>query len=205
MKKKIFGLILASGNGQRFGSLVPKQFHKIGDKTLLEISYEKFASVSGIEAIIVVTNENDINQVKAILPKAAIVVAGGNTRNESLLAGCKAASGGIVVSHDAARPFVDIKIIEQHCNLIYNYDFIGTSVAAVDTLILEKENGGYEYLNRDKVLHMQTPQTFESSFFIDNYKDLYTDALGIFIEKNARVKFVQGSMKNKKVTYPEDL
>ncbi len=204
-KKKVNAVILASGTGSRFQSEVPKQFHKIDGKTLVEICCDKFMQVKEINKIIVVTNQNRINQISKNLPSGVVVIAGGKTRNESLLAGCNYDLDAYVISHDAARPYVDVETIKKHCEWLNKYDCVCTGIKAVDTLLRANGDGTYEYVNRDEILHMQTPQSFSAKEFIDNYKDIYTDASGLFLELGKSIYVVDGSSTNKKITYKKDL
>ena len=83
---KNIALLLASGTGSRCGLDYPKQFAKIGDKTILELSIDNFESHELIDEIIIVTNAEYVEKVKELTQtyiKVSNVVAGGVTRKDS--------------------------------------------------------------------------------------------------------------------------
>ena len=61
---KNIAIILASGMGERSGLDIPKQFIRIGGKTVLEHTLETFESHKLIDSIIIVTSESYIAKVK---------------------------------------------------------------------------------------------------------------------------------------------
>ena len=117
-KTKNYAIILASGTGSRFGSEVPKQFLKINDKTILELSIEAFENNLEIDEIIVVITPEYKNLAEEILAKNAYkkvskILKGGVTRKESSSIGVSSIedSDSNVLIHDCARPLVSQKII----------------------------------------------------------------------------------------------
>ena len=83
---KNYAIILASGTGERSGLEIPKQFIKIGGKTVLEHTIKFFENSRSIDEIIVVTHENYIDSVKTIAQnydKVSLTIRGGKTRRES--------------------------------------------------------------------------------------------------------------------------
>ena len=100
---KNIALLLASGTGSRCGLDYPKQFAKIGDKTILELSIDNFESHELIDEIIIVTNAEYVEKVKELIQsytKVSNVVAGGVTRKDSSFNGISPPSG----TNPARRP-----------------------------------------------------------------------------------------------------
>ena len=121
----VIAMILASGTGTRMGNVdCPKQFLLIYNKPLIVHTIEAFEVNEKVEKILVVTNEDYIDQVKVWckqydLGKVYGVVAGGDSRQISVYNGLKALKDmGVndddtLLIHDAARPLISQKIIEQ--------------------------------------------------------------------------------------------
>ena len=115
-KTKNYAIILASGTGSRFGSEVPKQFLKINDKTILELSIEAFENNLEIDEIIVVITPEYKNLAEEILTKntykkVSKILKGGETRKDSSSIGVSSIeeSEANVLIHDCARPLVSQK------------------------------------------------------------------------------------------------
>ena len=140
---KNIAIILASGMGERSGLDIPKQFIRIGGKTVLEHTLETFESHKLIDSIIIVTSESYITKVKKYAKsysKVTDVVQGGQTRQESSYKGllainefeCK------VLIHDAVRPFVNSEIIDNCIKALENYDAVDVAVKSADTIRSEE-------------------------------------------------------------------
>ena len=129
---KNYAIILSSGTGERFGLEIPKQFIKIAGKTVIEHTLNIFQNNENIDKIIVVTNSDYIGLVyefveKNKFNKVGQIVKGGETRQQSSYIGlCSVADdlydiaeeNAKVLIHDAVRPFVTDKIINDCLNSI---------------------------------------------------------------------------------------
>ena len=100
----------------------PKQFLKVGGKTILETAALKFNKVEYVDEIIVVTNSDYIKKTMELLSKPSYnkvtkVIPGGRERQDSIFCGVKALGeiqcNDIVLIHDGARPFVEKNVIER--------------------------------------------------------------------------------------------
>ena len=100
-------IILAGGNSHRFRSNIGKPYQKIAGKSLIEISVIKALKFKLIKKIIVVYNKKDSKQIKSLNLKNIILVAGGNSRQQSTYNALKylkkQKSISKVLIHDAAR------------------------------------------------------------------------------------------------------
>jgi len=143
------------------------------------------------------------------------VCEGGKTRQESLYRALKfisqefnADADDIVVSHDVARPFVTLRIIEDNISGCNEADAVDTVVPAIDTIV-QSENGDFitNVPDRAQMYQGQTPQTFRLGKYVEIYETLseeylshVTDAARILAENGCRVKLVQGELFNMKIT-----
>ena len=108
-EKKITAIIVAAGRGNRFGGDLPKQFLNIGGMTVLEKAVLHFENHPAVDEMIVAAPEDYMEQCRRIcgrFSKMKAAVRGGRTRQESVMACLEDVSDGLVLVHDAARPFV---------------------------------------------------------------------------------------------------
>ena len=227
-EKKCVAIVLAAGRGKRMNSDVQKQYLMLGDRPVLYHSLKIFED-SFIDEIILVVGEDDIEYCRSEvvekygLHKVKKIVAGGKERYHSVMNGIKAIEDGscsYLYIHDGARPFVTQEILRRAHETVSKY---GTAVVAMpskDTVkIADDEQCAKETPDRRTVWMMQTPQVFSYDLIKDAYEKL-ADAedklsqLGIVITDDAmvvemfedtKVKFVEGSYGNIKITTPEDL
>ena len=122
---KNYGIILASGTGSRYGSDVPKQFIKIGGKTILEHTIEVFENASEIDKIIIVITPEYRHVAENILLKnkylkISNLLNGGETRKDSSFIGINSIDDeeANVIIHDCARPFLTNRIITDCVNAL---------------------------------------------------------------------------------------
>ena len=207
-------IILAAGEGRRFDSNVPKQFHDLTEEfTVLEKNIHFFTNNNFIDELIIVVSrkwEKKINKSDKVK-----VVYGGNQRFNSSLNGLIACSSKCknVLIHDAARPFVTNEIIFDCINALKEYDAV-LPVISIEDSVLEFKNDKINYLNRENIKWAQTPQAFRYNKILNTYKKLskddylkYSDDFSIFINynKDAKFTFINGDKINLKITYKKDI
>ena len=115
-------IILAGGISQRFGGNTPKQFMDLAGKKVFAYAVETFKNHPSIDEVIVVLPEKYLKIGSKLFPKITSV-KGGNTRRDSALIGLNSCSKRCdhVLIHDAARPFVSQKIIDDCLNSLSKY------------------------------------------------------------------------------------
>lgn len=125
---KTYAIILASGSGSRFGSDLPKQFVKIGDKTILEYTLDTFEKSYSIDEIILVITPQYIKKAQEIVKqnnynKISKIIGGGKSRKESSYLGINTIddSEANVLIHDCARPFVSQETISKCVKSLSKY------------------------------------------------------------------------------------
>lgn len=220
-------LIVAAGTGSRMqGIEVPKQFLIVEDKPLFVYSAETFQNHQDIDAIVIVTLGEYIEQVKKWcndynLTKVKAVISGGQTRRASVYYGIKEikkiavkSPDTIVLIHDAARPLVTSQIITNNIVLCKQYRAVITAIPASDTIFKSKDGDIISgSLNRSELYQAQTPQTFdlytidEAHFMAmtDGVPDDITDDARLVMYFGMNVYFTNGSKYNFKITTNEDL
>ncbi len=223
----VFAVVLAGGIGSRMGnSDTPKQYLMLGKNPIIVHSIEKFYVNPKFEHIIVLTPEAWISHTANMIKKSMgdtdriSVIAGGSTRNETLYNAIKfietnygLSEDTIIVTHDAVRPFVTHRIIEENIEAAAKYGACDTVVPATDTIVESLDGEIISQIpNRATLFQGQTPQSFKAlklknlyESLTDEEKDILTDACKIFAMKGEPVHLVHGEVFNMKITYPFDL
>lgn len=225
----IYAEILAGGKGTRMGNTeMPKQFLKIGNKPIIVHTLERFLLCSRIDKIIVITpskwiahTEDLINKYIPLEIKNKIhICEGGNDRNESIMKGIKYIhhtfgqnDDDIIVTHDAVRPFLTHRIIDENIDMAIKFGATDTVVPAFDTIVESIDNNIISDIpRRDFMYQGQTPQSFNIKTLVELYNSLsdeekmfLTDAAKIFVVKGKNVRLVNGEVFNMKITTPYDL
>lgn len=225
-KKKTAAVVLAAGQGRRMHTAVAKQFLLLAGEPVICHSLRAFEE-SDVEAVILVTGAEEIEYCRKEIverygfAKVIDIVPGGKERYHSVYAGLDALSGymsedGIVLIHDGARPMITQEIIDRTIEGAKEY---GAGVAAMpvkDTIkVADSEGFARMTPDRSTLWQMQTPQTFSYSLVYGAYKKLLSDtkyqqgitddAMVVETLCEGKVKLVEGSYENIKVTTPEDM
>lgn len=218
--KKTQMILLAGGSGNRFGGEVPKQFVKISGKTIIEHTLAKIELNQNIDSIIIVINQDYYAYMNEIILKNNFlkvkkVIKGGTTRQESSYAGLSACDNDTdyVLFHDAIRPFVSDKIINDTIVALDTYEAVDVAIPSADTLIKVNEHNIIEEIpDRKYIMRGQTPQGFRIEVIKKAYEKYMTDTnitvtddCGLIVKyKLGNVYVVLGEEKNIKITYKED-
>jgi 2-C-methyl-D-erythritol 4-phosphate cytidylyltransferase len=212
-------ILLAGGSGTRLGGDQPKQFVRIAGKTILEHSLEALRQNLPDAQIVITVPFDQIGKVQWLCkddPRVQ-VIAGGTNRQSSTLRGLKALAKLAprnVLIHDAARPFIDGRIILEVVEALQSHEAVDVAIPTADTIITERDGFIESIPKRKHLLRGQTPQAFRYQALLSCYETLgehkleqFTDDCGIFLACNpeARIRIVRGSEENFKVTYPVDL
>lgn len=219
--KKCTAIVLAAGQGKRMGTKVQKQFLEIDEKPILYYSLKAFQDSPIIDEIILVTGEDLIDYCREAFvekykfTKVNKVVCGGAERYYSVWNGLQEiVHDGYVFIHDGARPFVNEPIIERSFEAVKEYNACVVGMPVKDTIKIADENGfAKETPNRSMVWAVQTPQVFSVALIKDAYSKLMEkddipvtdDAMVAEQMLGTKVKLVEGSYENIKITTPEDL
>ena len=223
----VYALVLAGGTGNRMGSEKPKQFLMAGGRPVIVHTLGKFCAYGGFEKIVVLCpeewtgyTENLVHEYMSDFAEKIAVTVGGSSRNDTIMRGIKYIEKNsflddstIIVTHDAARPFINNRIIDENIKATVECGAATTAVPATDTILYSPSGGNIESITDRSALYLcQTPQTFFAEKLRTLYealssveKEEFTDASGIYVKNGLPVKIVQGEMYNFKITYPNDL
>ncbi len=227
-KKTCAAIVLAGGKGTRMHTDTAKQYLLLCGKPLLYYSLCAFEN-SFVNKIILVTGEDEISHCRTEIvekykfKKVTQIVAGGKERYHSTAAGLAALEQeecDYVFIHDGARPFVTDEILKRAYETVQSCQTAVTAMPVKDTIkVADKEGFATETPNRNSLYLIQTPQTFSFHSINNAYHKLLEheadlEQRGIQITDDAmvmetfgehRIRLIEGSYRNIKITTPEDL
>ena len=218
----VYAAVLAGGSGLRMGGSLPKQFLEIADKPIIIRSIEAFLQSGSVDRIFVAVSEDYYDYTSELIEKHIdkqniTVVVGGKNRNETLLNVLHNISDigddDIILTHDAVRPFINKRIIDENIKAALEYGACNTVVPAVDTILRSSDGKFIESVPvRSEIFHAQTPQSFNAEKLLSLYEklsdeemELFTDSCSVFLSAGEKVFLVKGDRNNIKLTYPEDM
>lgn len=222
----IYAAILAGGVGSRMQNTdMPKQFLELGGKPIIIHTVEKMLMCGKFDKVYVGINPdwqsfcNDLIEKHVGCDDRIRVVAGGADRNGTIINiidAIKAESGisddDIIVTHDAVRPFVTMRIIEDNIKAAIEHGACDTVIPATDTIVRSLDGESItEIPDRSKLYQGQTPQSFNINMLLgciqtlsDEQKAELTDACKICVLAGKKVKLVKGEVLNFKITTVSD-
>ncbi len=230
---KTTAIVLSAGRGTRMNSDVAKQYLPLKGRPVLFYCMDIFQK-SFIDEIILVCAKEDIEYCKEEIvdkygfSKVSQIVPGGKERYNSVFNGLcaisdvsrKASEESYVFIHDGARPFVDMDMLERVLDEVKVHKACITGVPVKDTIKVSDADGFVcDTPNRSSLYQVQTPQVFEYKLIKDAYKEVLDkeqelrekgvsitdDAMIVEAVSDIKVKIVEGSYRNIKITTPEDM
>ena len=221
-KKKICAVVLSAGRGRRMESVIQKQYMCLNGKPMIAHTLEAFER-SCVDEIILVAGAGEEEYCRKEIVEAEgfrkvkTVVTGGKERYDSVFAGLKAASGcDYVLIHDGARPLVTDEIISRAAQAAVSDEACVVGMPVKDTIKIADAGGFAESTpDRSRLWQVQTPQAFSYPLVRGAYdrlmadetqqKGITDDAMVVEHLSGTKVRLVEGSYENLKVTTPEDL
>jgi 2-C-methyl-D-erythritol 4-phosphate cytidylyltransferase / 2-C-methyl-D-erythritol 2,4-cyclodiphosphate synthase len=205
----IIALIVAAGSGSRLGGEVPKQFRRLGPKSVLAHAVDAMASHPRIDAVRVVIGPGQDEAARIALGARGVgaLILGGTERADSVRAGLAAIGTGIVLVHDAARPFCPPAVIDRLLIALDSHDGAVPALPVADTLA--KARGSIDAMvDRTALVRVQTPQAFHVEDLIYAYDEAKrrspTDESTVMVEAGLKVATVEGDPVLDKLTSPAD-
>ena len=212
-------IIVAAGSGTRLGAEVPKAFVDVAGRTILERSLLSVLGMTAPAQLIVVAPSAQLAEAERIASAAVgaassylTVVAGGDTRQQSVAAGLAvlAPEVSVVLVHDSARSLTPASQFER---VIASVRSTGAGVipglAVADTIKQVDWTGAVETtVDRSALVAVQTPQGFPRGLLVDAYAGAdqdYTDDAALFAASGHAVTVVDGDPLAFKITTPWDL
>ncbi len=215
-------IVLAAGQGKRMHSKIQKQYMMLREKPLLYYALNAFEK-SEVDDVIVVVGAGEIRFCRAHIiekygfTKVRAVVEGGKERYHSVYQGIRAVENcDYVLIHDGARPLVDESMIASALDSVRTYQACVVGMPVKDTVKVVDDNGYSQSTpDRSKLWAVQTPQAFSFELVRGAYEKLFEkdeyqigvtdDAMVVEQMTGHRVKLIEGSYENIKVTTPEDV
>ena len=217
MNDNLLVIIPCAGMGNRFSSKIEKQHASLGDFSVIETTLNTFRIFDAASKIVVVVRDPEDFQKKISikLDERFSFVAGGNTRSESVLKGIKSENidrYDYVMTHDGVRPNIDTDSLENLYDSILstNYDCVFYGIKSKDS-IKRLTEGSCKMVDRDDFILVQTPQICVAQKLLNALEELIskniypTDESSTMEQFGHNVSFIEGSQKNIKITYQEDL
>lgn len=217
---KTTAIVLAAGSGKRMNTDVHKQYLLLKEKPVLYYSLKAFED-SGMDEIILVVGKGEVEYCRKEFveryhfKKIHSIIEGGKERYHSVYEGLKAAARtDYVFIHDGARPFVTQEIIERTMEAVLVHKACAVGMPVKDTIKIADGNGyTKETPDRSTVWMVQTPQAFAYPLIYDAYTRMMVnedaaitdDAMVAERMTDCKVKLIEGSYQNIKITTPEDL
>lgn len=213
---KIAAIIVAAGSGSRAGEGVPKQFRLLDGKPMLRHSIDAFAAHRAIDCVVVVVAEGQQGQASAVIGQTpdTLVVIGGATRRESVRNGLKQLQilQGFdrVLIHDAARPFLPAKIIDDLISALAIDAGAVPALPVTDSLARSDDGRTLSASeSRDGLWRIQTPQAFDLDSICSSH-DTWdsdqeaTDDARMAMAAGYSVAIVSGDERLAKYTFASD-
>lgn len=224
---KTTALIVAAGAGVRMGAARPKAFLELAGRPLLDYSLTAFAAHPSIDGIVLVVPEALLGPARALAdrhPKLESAAAGGERRQDSVVAGLRLIAGAsgaeaddLVLVHDAARPLVSPELIDTVIEAAARTGAAVPGLAPSDTVREVGPGPGGRImaatrLDRDRLVLTQTPQGFRLGILRQAHERglsaggaLVSDDASLVEALGREVEIVPGSRLNLKITSPEDM
>jgi 2-C-methyl-D-erythritol 4-phosphate cytidylyltransferase/2-C-methyl-D-erythritol 2,4-cyclodiphosphate synthase len=211
-------IIAAAGRGTRAGGPLPKQWLKLGGRSVLAHTVDAFDRHPLVSELVIVLPPaalHDETLEKPVTRRPAKFVAGGERRQHSVANGFAevSAAADVVLVHDAARPFTSEAIIDRTIRAAWES---GAAIAAVpvhDTVKRAESRDGVPFVSgtlaRDTIWLAQTPQGFRrdvlSAALAGGVRAEATDEAMLVEQAGGAVRIVEGEQENAKLTTAADV
>ncbi|MBZ0181652.1 MAG: 2-C-methyl-D-erythritol 4-phosphate cytidylyltransferase [Melioribacteraceae bacterium] len=216
MKKIV--IIPSGGKGLRLGTDIPKQYVKVNNKELIAYTIDVFEQCDEIDEIVIAAQKDYFDLLNKIIKKYSFkkvlkIVEGGKERQDSVynaLSSLSASNRDLILVHDAARPLLPQKVLLSALQSAENFDNVVVGIKAKDTLI-KGSDSVLSYVDRSEIFYAQTPQIFRYGILKSAMEKairksfIGTDESMLVHKASYKVKLVEGSVFNFKVTTKDDL
>jgi 2-C-methyl-D-erythritol 4-phosphate cytidylyltransferase len=206
-------IVPAAGTGSRFGGQLPKQFLPLGGKPVIQHVIERFLLDPIVARVIVPVADALLASVRQASTDRVTWVAGGETRQQSVIRGlAEAGDAELVAVHDAARPLFSTELFRAVVQGARDFGAALPVVPVSDTIHVMNEDATIaSTLDRTMLGSAQTPQCFRASLLREILERAQaeglegTDEAGLAARFGHPVRGVPGDPRNLKITVPEDL
>ena len=215
----VTAIIVAAGKSERMGAAMDKAFLNLGPRPVIAWSLLAFQKCDEIDQIVLVVRKDQLLAAQAVgkmfgISKLAKIVAGGNKRQDSVLAGMKAADPDtrFFAVHDGARPCIDPAVISDVVKMGKRAGAAVVGRRIWDTVkYVEKGTTISRTEDRSKLWAVQTPQVISASLLREAYKAVAEEGIEVTDEAQAveklgeQVRIFETNAVNVKITTVDDL
>jgi 2-C-methyl-D-erythritol 4-phosphate cytidylyltransferase len=201
----VTAVIAAAGSGERLGAGGPKAFVPLAGRPMIAWSLDACQACGSVAAIVVAVPAGEAHDLQEV-----VMVEGGRTRAESVANALSAVDTDLVAIHDAARPFLTPRLLDDLvAELVANPDADGIIAAAPLTDTVKRVDGGriVGTLDRSELWGAQTPQVFRTEALRRALRTAHTvtDEAMLIEAAGGKVLIHDSGSANLKVTTPFDL
>lgn len=213
MRRTCTAVIVAAGSARRMQG-IDKIMAQLGGEPLLRKTAQALSASERIDDLVIVTRAELVQKVRALcsdLPKLQAVVAGGESRAQSVLCGLDTVETPLVAIHDGARPLVTQEIIDAAVEAAERCGAAAPAIAVHDTIKVAKDGLVRSTPDRATLFAVQTPQVFDTEKIKAAILAALEHGLPLTDDCSAaelagmEVRLTQGSEENMKITVPSDL
>ena len=223
---KNIAVIFAGGSGVRMNTRSkPKQFLELRGKPIIIYTLELFDNHPLIDGIVVVCLESWIPFLKKMLKKFEInkvvkIVSGGDFGQDSIYRGLcavedyckdKGEENAVVLIHDGVRPLIVDETITRNIEKVHEKGSAITVVPAIETFVIQKEEGQMVIPDRSSCLLARAPQSFYLKDILsihrknkENGNITFIDSCSMMSYFGYKMATIEGPMENIKITTPTD-
>lgn len=223
---KNIAVIFAGGSGVRMNTRSkPKQFLELRGKPIIIYTLELFDNHPLIDGIVVVCLESWIPFLKKMLKKFEInkvvkIVSGGDSGQDSIYRGLcavedyckdKGEENAVVLIHDGVRPLIVDETITRNIEKAHEKGSAITVVPAIETFVIQKEEGQMVIPDRSSCLLARAPQSFYLKDILsihrknkENGNITFIDSCSMMSYFGYKMATIEGPMENIKITTPTD-
>jgi 2-C-methyl-D-erythritol 4-phosphate cytidylyltransferase len=218
---KATAIVLAAGAGVRLGGDTAKVYQTIAGRALVLWTLDRIFAARSVDAVVVVVAAGEMPRCEALLREDPVLrdrcwslQSGGATRQQSAKRGleCIDSDCGIVILHDAARPFVSPALIDRCVEAAAEKGAVVAGLPVRDTIKVVSPEGWIESTpERSGLWEIQTPQVFRRELIVaaheraERHGAQATDDAMLVERMGTRVYLLEGERTNFKITLPEDL
>ena len=211
-------IIPAAGVGNRMATAIPKQYLPLCGKPTISHSIQTFFSCPRVTSIHLALSPEDYfwrNLTLDTNSRLHLHYTGGDSRSETVKNTLEAIRSQVddedwILVHDAARPGLTISLLDDLLNKLQD-DPVGGLLALPLADTLKQSNVDARVVNtmpREALWQAQTPQMFRYTLLkaaLESFDGLPTDEAQAVEALGLQPKLVVGSLRNMKITYPQDV
>ncbi len=218
-------IVLSGGKGTRMKNAVscPKQYHEIDNKPVIGYCLDTFEQNRHVDAVIIVADVEWHDYISKYIDEHNITkfkdfAKSGETRQLSIFNGLKAIKSfmkeeDVVLIHDAARPFVTDKIIDECFNIPVDFDGVMPVLPVTNTMYQSADGKEVsKLLPRKEIFSGQAPESFVYGKYMKIHEENPIEVIAqsngsseLAYQYGMKIALIKGDNRNFKITNPEDI